>query len=173
MSTYPAAVLRGALRGIRAVALIGILPGAIVAAAYLLVLTGQLYQHWDARTAAVLGMAAWGVLGVIELWHDYVRLSRNRGGAERTPVSPRAVVFVWALILIAVAGWRVDDRPWVAAFLALVALYSLARAFGLLRYVARSPDASARAGAVRSSRRARARGVSVARLGQTSPGIRR
>src|SRR5215467_12588382 len=105
MSTYRAA----ALIGIRALALIGILPGAIVAAAYLLVLTGELYHHWDARTAVVLGMAAWGVLGVVELWHDYVHLSRNRVAAERTPVSPRAVLFVWALILLAVAGWRAED----------------------------------------------------------------
>ena len=85
MSTFRAVVVKG----IRVVALIGILPGAIVAAAYLLVLTEQLYHHWDARTALVLGMAAWGVVGVFELWHVYVRLSRNGTGAEGTPVSPR------------------------------------------------------------------------------------
>src|SRR5215469_16724519 len=53
-----------AMTALRALALIGILPGAIVAAAYLLVLAGQLYQHWDVRTAIVVGMAAWGVVGV-------------------------------------------------------------------------------------------------------------
>jgi hypothetical protein len=170
MGSYRAA----ALIGIRAAALIGILPGAIVAAAYLLVLTEQLYDHWDTSTAVVLGMAAWGVLGVVELWHDYVRLSRESAGATRTPVSPRIVLFVWALILVGVAGWRVDDRPWAAAFLALVALYSLGRAFGLLRYVRRSADASPRASDARPSRRARARrGERVARLHQTTPGTRR
>ena len=128
MSTFRAVVMTG----LRAVALIGILPGAIVAAAYLLVLTEQLYRHWDVRTAIVVGMAVWGVLGVFELWRVYLRLSRNRTGPERTPVSPRALLFVWALILLPIAGWKFDERPWTAAFLALVALYSLARAFGLL-----------------------------------------
>jgi len=153
MATY-----RAALTGIRAVALIGILPGAIVAAAYMLVLTRQLYLNGDARTAVVLGMAAWGVLGVMELWHDYVRLSRNSAGAERTPVSPRAVLLVWALALVAVAGWRADDHPWVAGFLAVMALYSFGRAFGLLRYAKRSGDASGRAGAARDLPSSRARG---------------
>lgn len=171
MNSYRAAVLLG----MRAVALIGIVPGVIVAAAYLLVLTGALYQHWDARTAVVLGMAVWGVLGVVELWHDYVELSRDRAGTKRTPVSPRAVLFVWALILLAVAVWRVDDRPWAAAFLALAGLYSLGRAFGLLSYVTQSRDASRRAGDPRSSRRARARrgeSVAVARPGQTARSIK-
>ncbi len=144
--------------GMRAVALIGILPGAIVAAAYLLVLTGQLYHHRDARAAVVLGMAAWGVLGVVVLWHEYVRLSRTRVGGEPMPVSPRAVLFVWALLLAAVAGWKADAHPWAAAFLALVALYSFGRAFGLLRYLARPPAASGRASVARASPRARARG---------------
>jgi hypothetical protein len=147
MSIYGAA----AMTGVRAVALIGILPGAIVAGAYLLVLTGQLYQHWDVRTAVVLGMAAWGVVGVVELWHEYVRLSDP-------PVSPRALLFVWALILLIVAGWKVDERPWAAAFLALVALYSLARALGLLKYVARRRAASGRERVAGSSRGARPRG---------------
>ena len=154
MATYRAV----AQVGIRAVALIGILPGAIVAAAYLLVLTRQLYQHWDARTALVFGMAAWGVLGVVELWHEYVRLSRTGVGGERMPLSPRAVLFVWALLLVAMAAWKADAHPWVASFLALVALYSLGRAFGLLKYVARAPAASARASVARDSPRARARG---------------
>ena len=104
MSTYLAA----ARIGIRAIALIGILPGAVVAAAYLLVLSGQLYQHWDARTAVVLGMAAWGVLGVVELWHEYVRLSRPRADGERRPLSPRALLFVWALLLLPFAAWKAD-----------------------------------------------------------------
>jgi len=146
-----------ALTGIRAVALIGILPGAIVAAAYLFVLAGQLVHHWDARTAVVLGMAAWGVLGVVELWHEYVRLSRNRVGVERTPVNPRAVLFVWALILAAVAGWRADTNPWIAGFLALVALYSFGRAFGLLKYVTRPPAESPRTRVTRSLPYVRAR----------------
>ena len=154
MSTFRAIVMTG----IRAVALIGILPGALVAMAYLLVLTGQLYHQWDVRTAIVLGMAAWGVLGVFELWRVYVRLSRNRTGVERAPVSPRGLLFLWALILLPIAGWKLDERPWMAAFLALVALYSLARALGLLRYAARSPRASARASVARVSSRARARG---------------
>jgi hypothetical protein len=154
MSSYRAV----ALIGIRAVALIGILPGAIVAAAYLLVLTGHLVHHWDARTAVVLGMGAWGVLGVVELWHEYVRLSRNRVGVERTPLSPRTVLFVWALILVAIAGWRADTHPWIAAFLALVALYSFARALGLLRYATRPPAASPRTRVTRSSPWVRARG---------------
>jgi hypothetical protein len=146
------------ITGLRAVALVGILPGSIVAAAYLLVLTGRLYDHWDARTAIVLGMTAWGMLGVFELWHLYVRLSRNRAAVERTPVSPRALLFLWALILLPIAVWKVDERPWAAAFLALVALYSLARAFGLLRYVARPRAAPARASVSHVSHRARARG---------------
>lgn len=152
-----------ALTGIRAVALIGILPGAIVAAAYLFVLTGQLVHHWDARTAVVLGMAAWGVLGVLELWHEYVRLSRNRVGVERTPVSPRAVLLVWALILVAVAGWRADTHPWIAGFLALVALYSFGRAFGLLKYVTRPPAASPRRRVTRSAPGVRAGGAERSR----------
>ena len=154
MSTFRAVVMTG----LRAVALIGILPGAIVAAAYLLVLAEQLYRHGDVRTAIVVGMAVWGVLGVFELWRVYVRLSRNRAGDERTPVSPRALLFVWALILLPVAGWKFDERPWTAAFLALVALYSLARAFGLLKYAVRPPAASGRASIARISPRARARG---------------
>jgi hypothetical protein len=144
--------------GLRAVALIGILPGAIVAAAYLLVLTRQLYHQWDARTALVFGMAAWGVLGVVQLWHEYVRLSRTGVGGEPMPVSPRAVLFLWALLLVAIAAWKADAHPWVASFLALVALYSFGRAFGLLKYVARAPAASARASVARDSPRARARG---------------
>ena len=154
MNTYRAVVTTG----IRAVALIGILPGALVATAYLIVLTGQLYHQWDARTAIVLGMAVWGVLGVFELWRVYARLSGNRTGVERGPVSPRGLLFLWALILLPIAGWKLDERPWMAAFLALVALYSLARAFGLLRYAARSPPASGRASVARVSPRARARG---------------
>ena len=146
MSTYLNARL-----GVRAVALIGIVPGAVVAAAYLLVLTAQLYQHWDARTAVVLGMAAWGVLAVVELWHEYVRLSRTRVDGEPTPVSPRAVHFIWALLLLPLAGWKADAHPWIASFLALVALYSFARAFGLLRYVAPPPAASARAAVARAA----------------------
>lgn len=153
MSTY-----RPVVRfGIRAVALIGILPGAIVAAAYLLVLTEQLYHQWDPRTAVVLGMAAWGVLGVIALWHEYVSLSQTRIGAERMPVSPRGLLFVWALLLVAIAGGKADTHPWVASFLALVALHSFGRVFGLLRYVARPPAASGRANAARASPFARAR----------------
>ena len=147
MGTY----LTNARFSVRALALIGILPGAVVAAAYLLVLTQQLYHQWDARTAVVLGMAAWGVLGVLELWHEYVRLSRRtRVEGEPTPVSPRAVLFVWALLLLPIAGWKADTHPWIAAFLALVALYSFARAFGLLRYVARAPAASGRAAVARA-----------------------
>jgi hypothetical protein len=133
MSRYGAVAMTGA----RALALLGILPGAIVAGAYLLVLTGQLYHQWDVRTAVVLGMAAWGVVGVVELWHEYVRLWRGRVDAERMPVSPRALLLVWALILLPIAGWKVDERPWMAGFLALVALYSLARAVGLLKYATR------------------------------------
>lgn len=152
MSTYGAA----ALTGVRAVALIGILPGAIVAGAYLLVLTGQLYHHWDVRTAIVLGMAAWGVVGVVELWHEYVHLSRNGADAARMIVSPRALLFVWALILLPVAGWKLDERPWAAAFLALVALYSFARAFGLLKYRTRTALASGRERVTRSASGARA-----------------
>src|SRR5258708_7270732 len=166
MSSYRAV----ALTAIRAVALIGILPGAIVAAAYLLVLTEQLVHHWDARTAVVLGMGAWGVLGVVELWHEYVRLSRNRVGVERTPVSPRAVLLVWALILAAIAGWRADAQPWIAAFLAFVALYSFGRAFGLLRFVTRAPAASRRASVVRSLPGARARGGERSRGGERGRG---
>jgi hypothetical protein len=153
MSTYRTV----AQVGIRAVALIGILPGAIVAAAYLLVLTRQLYHEWDARTALVFGMAAWGVLGVVELWHEYVRLSRAAADGDRVPVSPRAVLFVWALLLLAVAAWKADAHPWVASSLALVALYSFARAFGLLKYAARASAAPARASVARESPRARAR----------------
>ena len=152
MSTYGAV----ARTGIRVVALIGILPGAIVAGAYLLVLSDQLYQHWDLRTVIVLGMAAWGVLGVLELWREYVRSSRNHTRVKRTTVSPRALLFVWAFILVAVAGWKLDERPWIAAFLALAAVYSFARALGLLRYVTRSarPASGARA---RGGERTRAR----------------
>ena len=146
MSTY----LANTRLGIRAVALIGILPGAVVAAAYLLVLTGQLYHQWDARTAVVLGMAAWGVLGVVELWHEYVRLSRTRVDGEPTPVSPRAVHFIWALLLLPFAGWKADAHPWIASFLALVALYSFGRAFGLLRLVP-PPAASGRAAVARAA----------------------
>lgn len=144
--------------GVRAVALIGILPGAIVAAAYLLVLARQLYHHWDARTAVVLGMAAWGVLGVVALWHEYVRLSRTGAGDDRKLVSPRAVLFVWALLLVAVAAWKADAHPWAASFLALAALYSLGRAFGLLKYAARAAAARGRTSAARAPPTARARG---------------
>jgi hypothetical protein len=148
MSVYLAA----ARLGIRAIALIGILPGAIVAAAYLLVLWGQLYHEWDARTAAVFGMAAWGVLGVMELWHEYVRLSQARVDGQRLPLTPRAVLFIWALLLLAFAGWRADTHPWMAAFLALVALYSLGRAFGLLNFgTARPPAVSRRSGVARAA----------------------
>jgi len=159
LSTFRAVVRTG----LRAVALVGILPGAIVAAAYLLVLTEQLERHWDVRTAIVVGMAVWGVLGVFELWHVYVRVSRSGPALERTPVSPRALLFVWALILLPIAGWKFDERPWTAAFLALVALYSLARAFGLLKYAARAPAASDRANVARLTPRARARGGERAR----------
>ena len=154
MNTYRAV----AQFGVRADALIGILPGAIIAAAYLLVLARQLYQQWDARTAVVFGLAAWGVLGVVELWHEYVRLSRTRVDGEPRPVSPRAVLFVWAVLLAAIAAWKADAHPWGAAFLALVTLYSLGRAFGLLKYVARAPAASPRARGARDSPRPRARG---------------
>lgn len=154
MGTY----LATARLGIRAVALIGILPGAVVAAAYLLVLSGQLYHQWDARTAVVLGMAAWGVLGVVELWHEYVRLSRTRGEEERMPVSPRAVLFVWALLLLPFAGWKADAHPWMAAFLALVALYSFGRAFGLLSFVARPAAVSGRTRGARAAPCAQVRG---------------
>jgi hypothetical protein len=154
MSTYLAA----ARIGIRAIALIGILPGAVVAAAYLLVLSGQLYQHWDARTAVVLGMAAWGVLGVVELWHEYVRLSRPRADGERRPLSPRVLLFVWALLLLPFAGWKADAHPWIASFLALVALYSFGRAFGLLSFIARPPAASGRTRIARAVPGADARG---------------
>ena len=58
-----------AMTGVRVIAFIGILPGAIVAGAYLLVLTEQVLYHWDVRTAVVLGMALWGVVGVVGLWH--------------------------------------------------------------------------------------------------------
>lgn len=153
MSTYRPVVRLG----IRAVALFGILPGAIVAAAYLLVLTEQLYREWDPRTAVVLGMAAWGVLGVITLWHEYVGLSQTRVGGERMPVTPRALLFVWALLLVAIAGWKADTHPWVASFLALVALYSFGRAFGLLRYLARPPAPSGRINAAPAAPFARAR----------------
>jgi hypothetical protein len=138
MSTYRALVLSG----MRAVALIGILPGAIVAAAYLLVLTGHLYQGWDARTALVLGMAVWGVLGVLELWHQYVRLSRDRPDTERPPVSPRVVLLVWTLILVPLAVWKADTHPWMAGFLVVVALYSFGRALGLERYFTRRTAAA-------------------------------
>lgn len=133
MSTYRAV----ALTGFRAIALIGILPGAIVAAAYLQVLTGHLYQGWDARTALVLGMAVWGLLGVLELWHQFVRLSRDRADAERPPVTPRVVLLTWALLLVPLAVWKADTQPWVAAFLALVALYSFGRVLRLERYFTR------------------------------------
>ena len=165
MSAYRAVVQLG----IRAVALIGILPGAIVAAAYLLVLTAQLYRHWDARTAVVLGMAAWGVLGVVALWHEYVRLSRTRVGGEPVPVSPRAVLFVWALLLVAIAGWKADVHPWLASFLVLAALYSLGRAFGLLKYAVRPAAASARASVARAWR-ARAGGGERSRA-RSSPAL--
>lgn len=164
MSTYRAA----ARFGLRAVALIGVLPGAIVAAAYLLVLTRQLYRHWDARTAVVLGMASWGVLGVVALWHEYVRLSRARVDGERMPVSPRVVLFVWALFLVAFAAWKADAYPWAASLLALAALYSFGRAFGLLRYVARPPAASGHAGIAHAAPRARARGGQRSRV-RSSP----
>jgi hypothetical protein len=153
MSTYRAL----ALTGVRAVALIGILPGAIVAAAYLQVLAGHLYQGWDARTALVLGMAVWGLLGVLELWHQYVRLSRDRPDAERPPVTPRVVLLVWALILVALAVWKADTHPWVADFLALVALYSFGRALGLERYFKRRAAASPGAVVAGTSPVARAR----------------
>jgi hypothetical protein len=153
MSSYPAV----ALTGMRAVALIGILPGAIVAAAYLLVLTQHLYERWDGRAALILGMAVWGVLGVIELWHEYVRLSRNLVGAERPPVTPRVVVLVWALILAAIAAWKADTHPWTAAFLVIAALYALGRAFGLLSYIRRTTPASPRPAVARSSSAERAR----------------
>lgn len=168
MSTYGAV----ARTGIRVVALIGILPGAIVAGAYLLVLSGQLYQHWDLRTAIVLGMAAWGLLGVLELWHEYVRSSKNRTGVKRTTVSPRALLIVWAFILLAVAGWKLDERPWIAAFLGLAALYSFARAFGLLRYVTRSA-ASSGVHLTRSAPDAGARGVKRSRARNFASGVRR
>ena len=154
--------------GIRGIALIGIVPGAVVAVSYLLVLTGQLYHQWDARIAVVIGMGAWGVLGVVELWHEYVRLSRTRVDGEPTPVSPRAILFVWALLLFAFAGWKGDTHPWMAAFLAFVALYSLCRAFGLLRYVARSPAVSGHARVPRALSGAPARAVERSR-GRRSP----
>jgi hypothetical protein len=169
MSTY----LTAARVGIRAVALIGIVPGAIVAAAYLLVLTGQLYQHWDARTAVVLGMAAWGVLGVVELWHEYVRLPRTPVDGEPAPVSPRAILFVWALLLLAFAGWKADAHPWMASFLAVVALYSFGRAFGLLRYAARPPAAAARAPVARASPGALALGGERSRARRSSAPVGR
>lgn len=172
MSSYRAVVRLS----LQAVALIGILPGAIVAAAYLLVLTRQLYHHWDARTAVVLGMAAWGVLGVVELWREYAGRSRSPVGAEHLPVSPRAVLLVWALLLVAIAGWKADAHPWVASFLALVALYSLGRAFGLLRYAAPRSAAPGRASAARAApfprarrgERSRARGSAAPSSGRAS-----
>ena len=163
MSTY----LSVAQFGIRAAALIGILPGAIVAAAYLLVLTEQLYRQWDGRTAVVLGMAAWGALGVVQLWHEYVRLSAVRVDGDRTAVSPRAVLFVWALLLVAIAVTKADAHPWIASFLALVALYSFARAFGLLRHVARRGPSTHRASVARASPLARARGAKRSRAGSS------
>jgi hypothetical protein len=166
MSTHRAL----ALTGMRAVALIGILPGAIVAAAYLLVLTGHLYQGWDARTALVLGMAVWGLLGVLELWHQYVRLSRDRPDAERPPVTPRVVLLVWALILVPLAIWKADTHPWIAGFLALVALYSFGRALGLERYFTRRTAASSGTVVAGASpvARARVRERSRAHAGQRS-----
>jgi hypothetical protein len=163
-----------ALFGLRAVALIGILPGAIVAAAYLLVLTRQLYHHWDARIAVVLGMGAWGVVGVVALWHEYTRLSRTAVGADRKLVSPRAVLFVWALLLVAVAAWKADAHPWAASFLALAALYSLGRAFGLLKYAARAPAARGRTSVALAPPPARARGRERSRARSSpSPSSRR
>lgn len=153
--------------GIRAVALIGILPGAVVAAAYLLVLWEQLFSHWDGRTALVFGMGAWGVLGVVELWYEYVRLSTRVTG-ERMPVSPRAVLFIWALLLLPLAGWKADEHPWVAGFLALVALYSFGRAFGLLSFVARPTATPSRAGTVRAASCAHPRAVQRSRARRTS-----
>lgn len=153
-----------ALTGMRAVALIGILPGAIVAAAYLLALTGHLYQGWDARAALVLGMAVWGLLGVIELWHQYVRLPRDRPDGQRPPVSPRVVLLVWASILLPLAVWKADTHPWAAGFLALVALYSFSRAFGLSKYFRRrTPAAAPRARTARSSSGERPRAGARAR----------
>ena len=160
MSTYRALVLSG----MRAVALIGILPGAIVAAAYLLVLTGHLYQGWDARTALVLGMAVWGVLGVLELWHQYVRLSRDRPDTERPPVSPRVVLLVWALILVPLAVWKADTHPWIAGFLVVVALYSFGRALGLERYFTRRTAAAPGTVVAGASPVARARGRERSRV---------
>ena len=145
-----------ALLGVRAVALVGILPGALVAAAYFLVLTQRLYQHWDIRTAIVLGMAAWGALGVVGLWHEYVRLTRGGARMQDAPVSPRAVLFLWALLLLAVVVWRADAHPFAAAFLVPVALYSFARAFGWLRYKSR-PATARRARVPRAPRRVRVR----------------
>ena len=152
--------------GIRAAALIGVLPGAIVAAAYLLALTGHLYQRWDARTAVVLGMAMWGVLGVMELWHEYVRQARKPVSAERPPVNPRVVLFVWALILATVALSRADTHPWMAAFLAVAAMYSLGRTFGLERYFTRRSTLSHRAAVARSSSGERARPRKRLRTGE-------
>jgi hypothetical protein len=170
MSTY----LAVARTGIRAVALIGILPGAVVAAAYLLVISGQLYDQWDARTAVVLGMGVWGVLGVVELWHEYVRLSRTRVDGEAMPVSPRALHFIWALLLLPLAGWKADTHPFLAAFLVLVALYSFGRAFGLLSFGAHPPAASGRAGVARTARGANARGSQRSRARRTpAPAERR
>jgi len=161
--------------GTRAVALIGIVPGAIVAAAYLIVLSEQLYREWDARTAVVLGMAAWGVLGVLELWHEYVRLSRTCVvDAEPPPVSPRVILFVWALLLLAFAGWKADAHPWMAAFIAVAALYSLGRALGLLTFVARPLAASGRARVARASPGAPARGAERPRARRSpAPVVRR
>lgn len=166
MSTYRAL----ALTGMRAVALIGILPGAIVAAAYLLVLTGHLYQGWDGRTALVLGMVVWGLLGVLELWHQFVRLSRDRPDSERPPVSPRAVLLVWALILAPLAVWKADTHPWAAGFLALVALYSFGRALGLERLFTRRTAAAPVAVVAGTSQvtRARVRERSRAHAGERS-----
>ncbi len=155
MSTY----LAHALTGMRAVALIGILPGAIVAAAYLLVLTGHLYRGWDVRTAVVLGMAVWGLLGVIELWRQYVRLARTRrvAGAGRPPVNPRVVLLAWALILVGVAAWKVDTHPQLAGFLVIAALYSSSRAFGLFSSFTRRTAPSSRVARARVHGRERPR----------------
>lgn len=160
MSTYRDV----ALIGIRSVVLIGILPGAIVAAAYLLVLTGELAAHWDAQTALVLGMAVWGVLGVAALWREYLHLSRNRSDIARRVVGARTLLFVWALMLVALSGWQAKAHPWIAAFLALAALHSFGRAVGLLGYRAR-PRRGRAPGAADQARSQPRRGAAVRRYG--------
>jgi len=65
------------MRAYKKIAIIGILPGGIVAAGYVLAMIGRLAHRWDDGEAVILFMAVWGVLGVVELWQEYVRLSKT------------------------------------------------------------------------------------------------